>query len=157
MNRLTKEFIVNLLKKQSTFDEVNGCFLWQGETNQDGYGQIWAEGKRYTVHRLIAHFFHELNLDDKTQLACHIPTCLNKNCWRPMHIYVGTRSSNNEDTYIAGRVHHNSKKTHCRYGHEYTEENTRILNSGSRTCIQCEKDRTKQRDWTKGENRGKKK
>jgi hypothetical protein len=32
-------------------------------------------------------------------------------------------------------------KTHCRWNHEYTPENTRIRRDGKRVCRQCERDR----------------
>lgn len=149
MFHFSEEFIINRLKEQTIIYPDTNCWLWQGEINHDGYGQIWAEGKRYTIHRLIAHFYWGLNLEDKTQLALHIQECANKNCWNPAHLYVGSQSDNRTDMYASGRIiHHNTKKTHCKYGHEYTEENTRILGSGSRVCIQCEKLRGTKRRLT---------
>jgi len=37
-----------------------------------------------------------------------------------------------------GDAHHNSKKTHCPHGHEYTPENTR-MDRGSRACKMCQR------------------
>lgn len=39
-----------------------------------------------------------------------------------------------------GPEHHNSKKTHCPEGHEYTKENTRI-DRGSRACRTCDREK----------------
>jgi hypothetical protein len=37
-------------------------------------------------------------------------------------------------------------KTHCRWKHEYTPQNTRIRRDGKRVCRQCERDRARRRD-----------
>lgn len=38
-----------------------------------------------------------------------------------------------------------SIKTHCKYGHEFNEANTRTAPSGGRVCKVCEKDRAERR------------
>lgn len=38
----------------------------------------------------------------------------------------------------------NAKKTHCKYGHEFTEENTAIYN-GKRSCRKCYRRRLRER------------
>lgn len=140
---MTKFDNVSIIKrlKQDSIVTITDCYLWQGEINHDGYGQIWIEGSRYQVHRLSAFIYLQLDLENKKQLALHKLECVNKNCWNPNHLYVGNTSDNAKDSYKTGRIHHNSIKTHCKFGHEYTLENTRILSSGSRACIQCERDR----------------
>ncbi|KKK90752.1 hypothetical protein LCGC14_2719860 [marine sediment metagenome] len=52
------------------------------------------------------------------------------------------------------RSHAKNKKSHCKYGHPYSGENLRTLNSGARICRQCQSDRNKA--WRKrhGLNRG---
>ena len=52
------------------------------------------------------------------------------------------------------RSHAKNKKSHCKYGHPYSGENLRTLNSGARVCRQCQSDRNKA--WRKrhGLNRG---
>lgn len=37
------------------------------------------------------------------------------------------------------------KLTHCKHGHEFTEENTRFRNNGSRECIACRQQRDRKR------------
>lgn len=49
-----------------------------------------------------------------------------------------TRSANRLDMVRNGRNHH-ANKTHCKWGHEFTSENTQIVKSGSRRCRTCER------------------
>jgi len=52
------------------------------------------------------------------------------------NLRYGTRSENRRDSVVHG-THYQSKKTHCPYNHEYTEENTRINKKGARYCVTC--------------------
>lgn len=51
------------------------------------------------------------------------------------NLYWGTRSENMHDRVRNGR-HHQSRKTHCVRGHEFTPENTMTQKSG-RLCRTC--------------------
>lgn len=51
----------------------------------------------------------------------------------------GTHSENVEDTVRHG-THHEARKTHCKNGHEFSEQNTRH-SRGQRVCIACERRR----------------
>jgi hypothetical protein len=46
-----------------------------------------------------------------------------------------TRAANTADMMRHGR-HHQANKTHCKHGHEYTPENTKLVNGG-RSCREC--------------------
>jgi hypothetical protein len=58
---------------------------------------------------------------------------------------MAERRSNGLDPSYAGTGQgaHNSAKTHCPYGHEYTEENTYLTTKGSRVCRICSKENGK--------------
>lgn len=47
-----------------------------------------------------------------------------------------TRSANMQDMLRNGNNHH-ANKTHCKRGHEYTPENTKIGRNGGRWCREC--------------------
>lgn len=52
----------------------------------------------------------------------------------------GTYGENMQDRVTNG-IHHYAKRTHCKHGHEYTPENTKIL-TGKRTgrvCLTCQR------------------
>lgn len=48
----------------------------------------------------------------------------------------GTSSENNYDRVRHG-VHAQARQTHCKRGHEFTDENTRIDKKGRRCCREC--------------------
>lgn len=56
----------------------------------------------------------------------------------------GTPSENSFDAVRHG-VHPQARKTHCKQGHEFTPENTRIEARGSRACRECERNRSQRR------------
>lgn len=112
-----------------------GCWRYLGCTNSKGYGQIHFNNKQYEVHRIAAIINLGLEINS-SNLACHKEFCNHKDCFNPEHIYVGNESSNAKDT-VRLRTHRESKKTHCRRGHEYNKENTWISPTGWRQCRIC--------------------
>lgn len=53
-----------------------------------------------------------------------------------VNLAYGTRSENGHDTVRHGR-NRNAAKTHCKRGHEFTPENTRLDDRGLRRCRRC--------------------
>lgn len=97
-----------------------------------------GRGKREYVHRLVLKAFKgacPIGLE-----ACHADD-------NPVNNHIdnlrwASRSANVYDQVRNG-IHHEAAKTHCKHGHEFTEENTRIRRSGRRACRECE------RRWTR--------
>lgn len=115
----------------------NGCWEWLGYVNRAQYGMTAIKGKTYYVHRL---FYQLLNGPlPESIFVCH--HCDNPRCCNPEHLFHGTRQENIEDQVRKNR-HHNTKKTHCKRGHEYNVENTRFITGGRRECIKCNKIRS---------------
>jgi len=55
------------------------------------------------------------------------------------NLRYGTRLENTRDAITHG-THHNANKTHCKWGHEFTSENTGITQAtGYRWCKACRK------------------
>lgn len=56
------------------------------------------------------------------------------------NLRYGTRSDNMQDALKHG-THYFAKRTHCKNGHEYTPENTRLhKRNGSRVCRKCQQE-----------------
>lgn len=78
----------------------NGCRLWTGLVNEDGYGKIWFEGKLHSAHRLRLSL--KLKRPVKRGLyalhTCHTPACTEES-----HLYEGNQQANMNDMKAAGR------------------------------------------------------
>lgn len=115
-------------------DASGVCWEWTGGRTTKGYGQLIREGKTWRAHRwswihLVGPVPDGLELDHR---------CRNRLCVCPDHLEpVPTRVNvlrGNGPTAIQAR------KTHCKRGHEFTPENTRLGTSGvGRTCRTCER------------------
>lgn len=128
---------------EHTKTNENGCRLWVGN-KICGYGQISYKNKMLYTHRLSAHIYLGLNLEDRRQLVLHKDDiCRNRNCWNPEHLYIGDYSDNTRDrskTEIPNFFGiHNEPKMHCPKGHEFTLENT-YLQKETKICKICRLD-----------------
>ncbi len=113
------------------------CWEWQGALDRGGYGKLSgtdSEGKR---RHIIAHrFVYE-------QLIGPIPDgltidhlCLNKACVNPYHLEPVSNRENIRRAAAHGLLG-GARKTHCKYGHEFSPENTRRDKHGHRSCRAC--------------------
>lgn len=115
----------------------DGCLVFQGSLNR-GYGRVtvWEgpPGQRrprvHQSHRLVYEALVGPIPDDMT--IDHL--CSNKACQNVDHMEVVTREENTRRG--ATRRWSGVVITHCPQGHEYTPDNTRIVN-GSKACREC--------------------
>lgn len=90
---------------ETGFEE--GCLLWTGYTDNDGYGKGMFFQRSIRVH--IASYLAEKGLenipltpDGQKQLVRH--RCRNRNCCRPSHLELGTPQQNSDDMKRDGTV-----------------------------------------------------
>ncbi len=82
------------------------CWEWQGSLNS-GYGQYHIPGtadESILAHRyayVITHPKGEEFAIPEGYEICHL--CDNRRCVNPMHLFVGTRSDNMQDSYLKGK------------------------------------------------------
>ena len=115
-------------------DRVTGCLRFMGARNPNGYGSLWVHGRSRSVHRVA----HELwvgpipvgyDIDH-----VHDRGCRYRDCVEPGHLEAVPHIENLRRT---ARL-----RTHCARGHEFSPENTRIVQRNgnpTRQCIPCKR------------------
>jgi hypothetical protein len=108
------------------------CWVWQGGQTDRGYGGCW-DGERNTRFHVFTYVYLRGPVPDGLELD-HL--CRVRLCGNPDHLEAVTHQENirRGQTGIVNR-----SKTHCKYGHEFTPENTRPTAKG-RACRQCSRD-----------------
>lgn len=130
------------------FHDFNGCWRW---TNRliEGYGNFWIGKTCYRAH-VFSYLIHKGEVPEGLVLdhLCRIRDCVNPNHLEPKTI---------KENILCGEgiAAINSKKTHCKHGHEFTENN--IYNyeehrgnsvSDTRHCKICRERNSKKRNKT---------
>lgn len=84
-----------------SFDKVeNGCWLWNGYISHDGYGKLYAFGRRISSHRFSYELFKS-KIFNKDLCVCH--SCDTPECVNPDHLWLGTSKENTKDSVDKGR------------------------------------------------------
>lgn len=128
------------IEKFVTRDPNSGCWLWTGSADLHGYGRIAVNRKNRHAHR-ISYEAHVGPIADGLQIdhLCRVRCCVN-----PAHLEPVSQQENirRGDRFSKGK--YNRSKTHCKHGHEFTEDNTYrlIVKAGPvRICKTCHNNR----------------
>lgn len=109
----------------------NGCWPWKGFLD-NGYGSIWINKKIKLGAHVYSYMVHKLSDVEKGYCVDHL--CRNRSCVNPDHLEKVTLKENVlRGTGISAM---NARKTRCKNGHEFNEENTYLYSSG-RGCKEC--------------------
>lgn len=137
MDRIDKRFKTLAERFYSKIQKTDTCWLWVGAKTSQGYGMLKVnrDTKTERVHR-IALILEGIHIPDN-MVVDHI--CRNRLCVNPKHLRIvstGTNVLENSE----GLAAKNRIKTHCIHGHEFNEQNTKlIVDRGSlkRACKAC--------------------
>lgn len=88
---------IKFWKKVSKID--NGCWVWLGSKDKNGYGVVRRNNKTYFAHRYS--FYLENNYFPSKLYVLH--KCDNTACVNPNHLFLGTQKDNMDDMKSKGR------------------------------------------------------
>jgi hypothetical protein len=124
---------------------TSGCWIWQKNTTQKGYGNVTVLRRSAGAHQLSLAVFAGVVAPSGYVIdhKCRVRHCIN-----PSHLRIVTAQQNVTENSVSIQAE-NRNKTHCIRGHEFTAENTRIVTvpSGNpwRECRECSRERCRQR------------
>ena len=137
------------------YEPNTGCWLWNKSVNGDGYGRLQYKNKRYRAHREVYKYYKgEIPKGLELDHLCRVPSCVNPAHLEPVTHKENVRRGASLGGALWNGVNHESMKTHCKWGHEFNEENTCIyIRNGRRwrECRQCRRERKQIRYWKKRE------
>lgn len=105
--RSPEHVITRFWKKVQKNDE--GCWLWQGATFRNGYGNFRLQGpeRRNIGAHIFSFIISNGQIPDDGKVIMH--HCDNPACVRPDHLRVGTRAENTHDMMSKGRARFRGK------------------------------------------------
>lgn len=111
---------------------LSGCWIWTGTLNQKGYGNISIKNRRHLAHR-ISYQLTRGPIPDRLVIdhLCRVRCCVNPEHLEPVTNQVNILRGTGSPALLRQR-------THCNFGHEFTDENT-LLRQGYRRCAICYK------------------
>lgn len=93
-----------------------------------------------SVHSLVADAFLAEPRSAERPVVRHLDGNPHNNV--VSNLARGSHSENAYDMVRHGR-HQEARRTHCKNGHEFTEQNTRLRPSGARNCLACIRERSR--------------
>jgi len=76
------------------------CILFEGDTDEKGYGVLCIKGQTFSAHAISMALNKPLEYEPR-RLVCH--TCDNPRCINPEHLYYGTHADNIHDWHDHGK------------------------------------------------------
>jgi len=134
-----RDWLVRFLENISVNDQT-GCWDWIGSCQPSGYGQLNLQREDGAARPELAHRISYRVFRGPIPTNINRPTidhlCRNRKCVNPEHL----ETVSNRENILRGTAPSAmyARRTHCNYGHEYTENNlARRSNRRVRECKIC--------------------
>lgn len=82
------------------FTHSRKCWIWNFRKNEDGYGELFVDGKKQKAHRISYQLFK----GDIPKGLFVLHKCDNPSCINPDHLFLGTNADNMNDMKLKGRA-----------------------------------------------------
>lgn len=107
-------------------DRPDGCWLWTGNLQANGYSSFYVNGRTVRAHRwAYEHFVGPISEGLQIDHLCRVRRCVN-----PTHLEPVTARENTR----------RAMRSRCVNGHPFTDENT-YMHGGKRYCRTCRRNR----------------
>lgn len=130
MTRMERDPLKRL--RDRTLPDENGCWVWQGRLQPDGYARVHIRGVSTPVHRWS--YEHFVGPIPAGLVIDHL--CRNRACCNPAHLEAVVQRTNVMRAPTALPTI-NAAKTHCIRGHELAGRNLVITRNGIHPARQC--------------------
>lgn len=115
------------------------CWQWDVLRPDTGYGDFY-DGRAWLAHRWS--YEHHVGPIPEGLEIDHL--CRNRGCVNPAHLEPVTPRENTHRGF--GPSAQCARQTHCKRGHEFTDENTYRYPHGARACRTCKREHDRRYD-----------
>jgi len=114
-----------------------GCWVWAGNVNKDGYGLTNYHGKTMAAHR-VSYMVRvgEIAKGLSVLHSCDVPACIN-----PSHLHLGTQAQNRRECVERGRnaPQHGEFNPQSRLTEDQASQILELSRSGEKTRLLADK------------------